>query len=193
MAVSTPAVALMGGGAIFLWSAFHGASLTGSLRDLLQGKQPPGSDVNPAGLPGIQAVSDSGGTGTTAISTSQTAGSATDGHAALAQAARLYSWDTGSEWQALTYVEMREAGFNPQAKNPSSGALGLAQALGHGGQGTAGTLGNEYGGFGLTAAQARAANSGNAYWQAVWMVNYIHSTYGDPIHAAAHEQSHNWY
>lgn len=40
-------VALMGGGMLFLWSAYHGASLTGSLRDLLAGKQPPAADANP--------------------------------------------------------------------------------------------------------------------------------------------------
>src|SRR5260370_28412271 len=34
----------MGGGLLFLWSGYHGADVTGSLRDLLAGKQPsPGS------------------------------------------------------------------------------------------------------------------------------------------------------
>jgi Lysozyme like domain len=42
-------VALMGGGLLFLWSSYHGASLTGSLRDLLAGKQPSGSDTSPIG------------------------------------------------------------------------------------------------------------------------------------------------
>ena len=111
----------------------------------------------------------------------------------MLQAAKVYGWDTGAEWNALVYVEMREAGFNPKARNPGSGALGMAQALGHGTSGTAGTLGNEYGGSGLTDAQAKAANSGDAYWQAVWMCNYIKDRYGDPIAAANHERSHNWY
>jgi hypothetical protein len=102
-------------------------------------------------------------------------------------------WGSGGQWQALQYVENREAGFNPSAINPSSGALGLAQALGHGNANTAGTLGNQYGGYGLTDAQARAANSGNAADQALWMVNYIKSTYGTPEAAAAHEQAYNWY
>ena len=51
---------------------------------------------------------------------------------------------------------------------------------------TAGTLGNQYGGYGLTDAQARAANSGDASMQALWMCNYIKSTYGTPEAAAAH-------
>lgn len=183
--------AMMGGGLLFLWSSFHGASVGGSLRDLLQGKQPPGTNVNPAGLPGLQTV---GAASATSGSTAAGGGSATDGHAALAQAARQYGWDTGDEWKALTYVEMREAGFNSHAKNPSSGAFGMAQSLGHPFSGGPASNGiNEYGGNGLNPAQSRAASEGNAYWQAVWMVNYIHATYGDPIKAAAHEQAHNWY
>jgi len=39
---SIGALALMGGGLLFLWSGYHGAHVTGSLRDLLAGKQPPG-------------------------------------------------------------------------------------------------------------------------------------------------------
>jgi Lysozyme like domain len=35
-------VALMGGGLLFLWSGYHGAHITGSLRDLLAGRQPAG-------------------------------------------------------------------------------------------------------------------------------------------------------
>jgi hypothetical protein len=50
----------------------------------------------------------------------------------------------------LRNVEMAEDGFDPTKANPSSGALGLAQALGHGNANTAGSLGNEYGGCGLT-------------------------------------------
>ena len=37
----------MGGGFLFLWSGYHGAHVTGSLRDLLAGKQPSGSDTSP--------------------------------------------------------------------------------------------------------------------------------------------------
>jgi hypothetical protein len=51
--VSIGAVALMGGGLLFLWSGYHGAHITGSLRDLLAGKQP-------AGGSGDLAISGSG-------------------------------------------------------------------------------------------------------------------------------------
>jgi cell wall-associated NlpC family hydrolase len=39
-------VALVGGGLIFLWSGFRGASITGTLKDLITGVQPKGG-VNP--------------------------------------------------------------------------------------------------------------------------------------------------
>lgn len=79
--------------------------------------------------------------------------------------------------------------------NPTSGALGIAQALTHGTSGTAGTLGNEYGGYGLTDAQARQANSGNAEWQIRWGLGYIEATYVNPCGAWWHEKhtNPNWY
>jgi hypothetical protein len=79
--------------------------------------------------------------------------------------------------------------------NPTSGALGIAQALTHGTSGTAGTLGNEYGGYGLTNDQARQANSGSAKWQITWGLDYIADTYTTPCGAWHHEKSTNpnWY
>ncbi len=56
--VSTPAVAAAGVGALVLWAAIKGASVTGGLRSLLGGKAPSGTNVEPAG--GI-SVSQSGG------------------------------------------------------------------------------------------------------------------------------------
>lgn len=104
-----------------------------------------------------------------------------------------FGWTSSQQQTAFDQVESREAGWNPKARNASSGALGIAQALGHGNANTAGTLGNEYGGYGLTDAQAVQANSGSAWYQLVWMVNYIHSVYGSPEAAWAHEQTFDWY
>ncbi len=58
---SIGAVALMGGGFLFLWSGYHGASLTGSLRDLLQGKQPSGSATSPIGSGPVSSGTAGGG------------------------------------------------------------------------------------------------------------------------------------
>jgi hypothetical protein len=185
-------------GGIVLWSGIRGQPIASIVRQVSAGQQPSGGNTEQVTAPGSPDV--------TSASTSAIAGqdpggayadptgaSSSTGAAALQQAAKAYGWDSGAQWTALNYVEMREAGYSATARNPSSGALGMAQALGHGNANTAGTLGNEYGGFGLTDAQARLANSGNAYWQAVWMVNYIHSAYGNPVNAAAHEKANNWY
>jgi len=113
-------------------------------------------------------------------------------NAALAR--RMYpEWSTGQNWLAWNAVEMREAGWNSRAQNPGSGALGIAQALGHGVPGGGGSLGNEYGGYGLNLSGDRSANSGGAGDQIVWMHNYIRSIYGTPEKAWAHEQAYGWY
>lgn len=111
----------------------------------------------------------------------------------LQQTAIQFGW--GAQWLALHSLEMGEAGFDPHAKNPS-GAYGLAQALGHGnGAATQGTESNEYGGFGLSDAQAKQANSGDPATQSLWMCNYIKAVYTDPNNAWAKWQSRNphWY
>jgi Transglycosylase SLT domain len=114
--------------------------------------------------------------------------------ATIRQAAEAYGWQSGGNWNALTHVIAAESGGNPLATNPSSGALGIAQALGHGGADTGGSLGNEYGAqYGLTVAQARQANSGNALQQLRWMLGYIKASYGTPAAAWDHEQRYSWY
>jgi hypothetical protein len=148
------------------------------------------------GMTGPMSIGSSSGSGANAQSTSssgQPVSNSGSAQAILQETAAQDGWGSGSEWQALSNVENAEAGFNPTAENASSGALGLAQALGHGNANTAGTLGNQYGGYGLTDAQAKAANSGNAADQALWMVNYIKSTYGNPEAAWAHEEADHWY
>ena len=193
MALSGIGLAYATVGGVLVWSGIKGESVAQTVGELARGKQPSGTNQQPVTFPSAPSSSSSAGGGGGAFATPIGSGSSSAGMSALQQAAKPYGWNTGAQWSKLVYVEMREAGFNPRAKNPSSGALGMAQALGHGNAATAGTLGNEYGGFGLTDAQAKLANSGNAYWQSVWMVNYISATYGTPAAAAAHEASNNWY
>lgn len=98
------------------------------------------------------------------------------------------------QFGALNNIIIAESGWNPHIKNPGSGAYGIAQALGHGnGSKTQGTEANEYGGFGLTDKQAKEANSGNGYWQLVWMMNYIRARYGSPNKAWAFHQANGTY
>ncbi len=199
MAISGLGLAYATVGGVFLWSGIKGEPIAQTVGELARGKQPSGTDAQAITIPSAPSSASTaaggggGGGGGGSFATPIGSGSSSAGMSALQQAAKPYGWNTGAQWTKLVYVEMREAGFNARAKNASSGALGLAQALGHGNANTAGTLGNEYGGFGLTDAQAKLANSGNAYWQAVWMVNYIKATYGTPAAAAAHEAANNWY
>lgn len=107
----------------------------------------------------------------------------------------------GGQWVSFNSLVLAESGWNPNIKestwingNPPTYAFGIAQALNHGnGSATQGTESNMYGGFGLTDKQAKAANSGDPYWQLVWMMNYIKQTYGSPDKAWAFHQAHGWY
>lgn len=123
----------------------------------------------------------------------QPAGGITNTGAIRAEAA-IHGWGSGGQWNALTHLLAAESGGSATTKNPGSGALGLAQALGHGTSCSAGTLGNQYGPqYGLSCAQARQANSGNARQQARWMMGYIASSYGTPAAAWQHELQNQWY
>jgi hypothetical protein len=190
---------------LYGWSLVRGYNLT--LKQLISptqfytGKWPPG----PAGNEQIFPSGDKAGAQTTALVVTNPPGNPLAGGApataaggiantaTIKQAASAYGWQSGGNYNALTHVIKAESGGNPTIKNPTSGALGIAQALGHGNANTAGSLGNEYGGYGLTDAQARQANSGNALQQLRWMMNYIKATYGTPSAAWDHEQQFNWY
>lgn len=176
-------------GGVFVYAGIKGKSVPSLLTGFVQGRPP-------AAAAQANQIAGSGGTGSTDTGTGGGAASipSGSGQQALQAAAAQHGWGSGQQWQALQSVEMAEAGFNPQARNPQSGAFGLAQALGHGNAGTAAADGtNEYGGYGLSDAQAKAANSGDAGAQAVWMCNYIAATYGNPVNAWSHEQANHWY
>ena len=158
------------------------------------GKWPPGSAGNTEIIPTGTAA----GAQTTALVLANapgvpgsSGGGTTSSSASVAAQAKAAGW-SGSALSAFQHVIAAESGGNPKARN-ASGALGIAQALGHGQPGCGGSLGNEYGGFGLTCAEAQQANSGNAGMQLKWMVNYIKAIYGSPEAAWQHEQSAGWY
>jgi hypothetical protein len=105
-----------------------------------------------------------------------------------------FGWAAG-QLAPLISLWDRESGWSAKAKNPSSGAFGIAQALGHGQADTAAADGtNEYGAeYGLTAAEAQQANAGSTTWQIRWGLGYIQAVYGSPAAAWAHEQAYGWY
>jgi hypothetical protein len=171
-----PALAAIGAGGLFLYAAIQGKTVLGEIRALIRGKSP----ASAPSVPGPTAADNTGSAAGVISGGTIPSGS---GQQALQAAAASHGWGSGTQWQALQSLEMGEAGFHPNARNPDSGAYGLAQALGHGNGATAGSAADEYGGFGLTDAQAQAANSGDAGAQAVWMCNYIAAIYGTPADA----------
>lgn len=84
--------------------------------------------------------------------------------------AAAYGW-VGAMFDALNKLWTRESGWNPNAVNPSSGAYGIPQALGHG----------------------HPFNLGDAGAQIAWGLAYIAGRYGNPINAWAHETQVGWY
>jgi hypothetical protein len=85
-------------------------------------------------------------------------------------AAAMYGW-IGPMFDALNKLWTRESGWNPNAVNPSSGAYGIPQSLGHG----------------------HPYNLGDARAQIAWGLQYIAGRYGNPEAAWAHETSAGWY
>lgn len=190
--ISGVAVASVGAGVVFLYAAITGKSALSLIGATVQGKSPANTpQANPI-TADVSAVSSNADAGNSTQSNAPSGGSVQE---IFKNAAKAHGWDTGTNWQSLQNIEMNEAGYQPTVKNRSTGALGIAQALGHGTANTGGSLGNEYGGFGLSDAEARAANSGDPRWQSVWMMNYIASRYGTPDAAWAqyHHPDGNYY
>lgn len=91
--------------------------------------------------------------------------------------AAAYGWGGGQEFEDLYLLWQRESGWSNTAKNRSSGAYGIAQALPESKYPPAG----------------RESGGSSAAAQIGWGLGYIKSRYGDPIRAWAHEQAIGWY
>jgi tape measure domain-containing protein len=123
------------------------------------------------GLAGLPTVSPGAGRGDPARQSSASQG----GLRGLAQTLlRLHGWE--AQFPALDYVIQHESGWSTHARNPSSGAYGLGQAL------PASKM-RPFGADYLTSANT----------QLRWMMSYIGSRYGNPNNAAAFWRAHHWY
>jgi hypothetical protein len=91
-------------------------------------------------------------------------------------ARRIFPWPA-SQWSAFYNLVMAESGFNRFARNPSSGAYGIAQALPP----------TKY------PYAGQAAGGSHAGAQLSWMFSYIGGRYGSPANAWAHELNYHWY
>lgn len=117
--------------------------------------------------------------------------------ATIQKAAAMFGWGSGQQFECLKNLLLRESGGGkPNDVNPSSGAYGAAQSLGHGGCGGAACGHDEYCGYGLSPAQTKLANCGNLWYQVLWMLGYIKARYGTPCKAWAQYCNHPngcWY
>ena len=180
------ALGVAGLGGIYLWSAIFNKNVTATIQELIQGKKPqPGPMQEPA-VPITQgSTPPPGGGGGGGGAPPPPKGSL---QSYAQQLLSQHGW--GNQWADFDYLENAEAGWNPTAENPSSGAYGIAQSLGHpftGGPAPNGI--NEYGGYGLSPDQSKEASMGDGYIQLVWMMNYIQSVYGSATAAANHERT----
>ena len=119
--------------------------------------------IPPGGLPAAAAAGSAGGAAAGSVK------------ALAQQQAAALGW-TGALWNDINALEMREAGWNLTARNPSSGAYGIAQFI---------NGASEYAQYG--------GNSGSASGQIVAFYNYIAQRYGNPAAAWAHEVAYGWY
>jgi phage-related protein len=99
------------------------------------------------------------------------------GNAALGQQMAAARGWTGLQWGALNAVATRESGWSNTARNASSGAYGIAQALPP----------TKY------PFAGQAAGGSNPGAQIGWMLDYIAGRYGTPTAAWAHEVQAGWY
>jgi hypothetical protein len=91
----------------------------------------------------------------------------------LAQAS--YGWGE-SQFSCLNQLWQKESGWSYTARNASSGATGIPQAL-----------------PGSKMASAGSDWATNASTQVKWGLDYISRAYGSPCSAWSHSQSVNWY
>jgi TP901 family phage tail tape measure protein len=85
-------------------------------------------------------------------------------------------WGDGINWASLYSLWMGESGWSNTARNPSSGAFGIPQAL-------------------PASKMGPAAVAGNASAQIAWGLNYIKQVYGSPANAYSKwlSRSPHWY
>jgi hypothetical protein len=88
---------------------------------------------------------------------------------------RTRGWGDG-QFRCLDSLWTRESGWNRSARNSSSGAYGIPQAL-----------------PGSKMASAGADWRTNPVTQIRWGLQYIEASYGSPCGAWSHSQSHGWY
>ena len=177
--ISGVGIAVTTMGSILIYAGIKGYSALAVIQNLVTGK-PIATNVtvtNPLKTPGA-AVANAASIGLEGGAEALTGGSPR----AIGQSmAAAMGW-TGAEWEALEQLWTRESGWNPRAKNPSSGAYGIPQAWPSSKLPKAGRPESDGG-------------SSDARTQIQWGLNYIKGRYGSPRMAWAfwQRQSPHWY
>lgn len=170
-------VAVITVGSILIYAGMRGYSVFAVIENLVSGK-PIATNVtiaNPLKTPGT-AIANAAATGleagAKAIGTPKQMGQTM---------AAAMGW-TGVQWTSLEELWTRESGWNPRARNPSSGAYGIPQAWPHTKMPKA-------------AWPESAGGSSDARTQIEWGLNYIKGRYGTPQMALAFwkRQNPHWY
>lgn len=137
-----------------------------------------GGTVSPGALPLSASSGTTGSTSGNQSPTGNVKGTGSNRTSSLQSYAKkllgTYGWS--GQWNSFNALEMSEAGWNPTATNPDSGAYGLAQALPKG----------KY-------ASAGSDWKTNGETQLRWMMGYIKDRYGSPSNAWSFHQRNNWY
>lgn len=185
--VSGMAVAATAAGGVLIYSGIRGARLSDTLRSLVSGQQPSGTNVYPVTDVGLLAASTGADAAGTSGAPGAQGGTAGQNQAIARLLAQPYGWASGAEWDALVSLWQSESGWSNTIWNTSAScggdayAYGIVQACGHGtrkpvpGHGSvcpypAGNAGNP----------PQCGGTSNAGAQIKWGLAYIKGQYGRP-------------
>jgi hypothetical protein len=165
--LSALALAEMAGGAILAWSGIANASLTATLRSLIEGKAPAGGTGNE---PIVSDVTASPAGSEPGVVNADTGSGSAAANKVLGQfMAAGYGW-TGQNWAYLESGWQEESGWSATAINGTwpDCAYGIPQA-------------NPGSKMPKAAWPSYAGGDSSAYSQIAWGLAYIKSTYGSPV------------
>jgi resuscitation-promoting factor RpfB len=164
-----PAIAAIAAGGLVLYSAVTNRGFSQGFQALVSGKSPSTAPVNPS-------ILSSSGAGAGPEQPGQLGGTKTQNLRIGQMLASARGWGSGAEWSALVALWTRESNWNNTAKNPSSGAYGIPQAL-----------------PASKMPPSALPPTNSARDQITWGLDYIAESYGTPSAAWAHEQQFGWY
>jgi resuscitation-promoting factor RpfB len=175
---------LVAGGGVMVWSGLKGKSVSSALRQLAGGDSPAGAQSAGLGISGVTPPANTNVSGTVATNMTGINPGGSPGVAGTTVAQyqayafslfSSYGWGADQE-QPLINLWDKESGWSVSAKNPSSGAYGIPQALP---ASKMATVGSDW--------------ETNPATQIKWGLGYIKSSYGSPAEAWAHEEADDWY